>query len=98
MLGTLTYVNILETRGYTREQAEAQVSLVREIMDQEFATKMDLERTESKLVAKIESTKVEILAVTTDLNAKLESLEFKLIIKMGTLMSIMTGILIAVLK
>jgi hypothetical protein len=80
MLDTLKYVNILESKGFTREQAEAQVSLVREIMDQEFAMKIDLERTESKLLS------------------KLESLELRLIIKMGTLMSLMTGIIIGAIK
>jgi hypothetical protein len=80
MLDTLKYVNILESKGFTREQAEAQVSLVREIMDQEFAMKIDLERTESKLLS------------------KLESLELRLIIKMGTLMSLMTGLIIGAIK
>ena len=87
MLDTLKYVNILESKGFTREQAEAQVGLVRDVMYEELATRQDLK-----------DLRTELKADMAELRSDLKSLEFKLIIKMGTLMTIMTGIILAVLK
>jgi hypothetical protein len=94
MLDTLKYVNILETRGYTREQAEAQVSLVRDVMTENFATKQDLKDLKVELKADIAEVKSEI----TDIKSEIKNLELRLTIKMGTLMSLMSGLIIGVIK
>jgi hypothetical protein len=87
MLDTLKYVNILESKGFTREQAEAQVGLVRDVMYEELATRQDLK-----------DLRTELKSEMAEIRSDLKNLEFKLIIKMGTLMTIMTGIILAVLK
>ncbi len=60
MLDSMKYVKLLETKGFSREQAEAQVEMVREVMDSNFATKKDLEKLESKLDLSVESLKTEM--------------------------------------
>jgi hypothetical protein len=87
VLDTLKYVNILESKGFTREQAEAQVGLVRDVMYEELATRQDLK-----------DLRTELKSEMAEIRSDLKNLEFKLIIKMGTLMTFMTGIILAVLK
>jgi hypothetical protein len=64
MLDSMKYVKLLETKGFSREQAEAQVEMVREVMDNNFATKRDLEKLEFKLESRldlcVESLKTEM--------------------------------------
>lgn len=50
MFNTLKYSKILEAVGISREQAEAHIQIIAEIVEGELATKQDIERLESKLV------------------------------------------------
>jgi hypothetical protein len=60
MFDTLKYVTILEAKGFSRAQAEAQVSLVREVMNEELATKMD-----------VKDLRIEMVQVRNDLSEKI---------------------------
>lgn len=50
MFNTLRYSKILEAVGISREQAEAHIQIIAEIVEGELATKQDIERLENKLV------------------------------------------------
>jgi hypothetical protein len=50
MFDTLKYSRILEAVGVSRDQAEAHVKIIAEIVEGELATKHDIERLENKLI------------------------------------------------
>jgi len=66
---TLKYSRILESTGVPREQAEAHVRIISEIVEGELATKQDL-----------------------------RELEYRMLIKMGALMTTLLATAVAILK
>jgi hypothetical protein len=50
MFDTLKYSKILEAVGVARDQAEAHIKIISEIVEGDLATKQDIERLENKLV------------------------------------------------
>lgn len=58
MNNTLKYVKILEGTGVTREQAEAHVQLITEIMEDDLATKQDIKNLEVATQASIKDLEV----------------------------------------
>ena len=50
MFDTLKYSRVLEAVGVTREQAEAHIKIICEIVEGELATKHDIEGLENKLI------------------------------------------------
>lgn len=53
MFNTLKYARKLEAAGITREQAEAHVQIIAEIIEGDMATKADLKDLEHRLVIKL---------------------------------------------
>jgi hypothetical protein len=53
MFNTLTYAKKLEEVGVTREQAEAHIQIIAEIIEGDVATKQDLKELEYRLVIKL---------------------------------------------
>ena len=49
MFNTLRYAIMLETVGFTREQAETCIKILVEIMEEKLASKQDLKELETKL-------------------------------------------------
>jgi hypothetical protein len=88
MLDTLKYVNILEVSGFSREQAEAQVNLVREIMDQEFSTKKDLDKLEAKLASDINNCRNELSEKILGLSVEIHKLHNKTIYSIAGILGI----------
>jgi hypothetical protein len=50
MLDTLKYSRILEAVGISRDQAEAHIKIISEIVEGDLATKQDIKGLENKLV------------------------------------------------
>ncbi len=50
MFDTLKYSRILEAVGVSRDQAEAHIKIMAEIVEGDLATKQDIERLENKLI------------------------------------------------
>lgn len=50
MFDTLKYSRILEAVGISRDQAEAHIQIIAEIVEGDLATKQDIERLENKLI------------------------------------------------
>ena len=53
MFDTLRYSKILEAVGVSREQAEAHIKIIAEVVETDLATKQDLRELEHRLVIKI---------------------------------------------
>jgi len=79
MLNAFKYTTQLEEAGFSREQAEIQLQVITEIVEGELATKQDLE-----ILRKDISNVVEIK--TNNLENKMQQLEYRITIKLGTLL------------
>ena len=87
MNNTLKYVKVLEGTGITREQAEAHVQLITEIMEGDLATRQDMKNLETKLDTSIER-----------LEHKMLQLEYRLTIKLGTIVTVVIAAATTVIK
>jgi hypothetical protein len=76
MFNALKYTKRLEEVGFTREQAEAHVQMVIEVMDSNFATKSDFKELETRIDSKFNK-----------LESQIAQLEYKLMVKLGVLLS-----------
>lgn len=80
MLNTFKYTKQLEDTGFSRAQAEMQLQVIAEIMEDNLATKRDLhlsvERMEHKML----------------------QMEYRMTIKMGTMLTIAVGVLATINK
>ena len=89
----------LEKAGFTREQAEVSMKLLVETMNENFATKADFKEMEwrmnameTRLESKIQGLDSKIQVLDTKLDSNLKELEYKLTIKLGTMMTIAIGV------
>lgn len=58
---TLAYARKLESVGFSREQAETQAEALKNIMENQVATKQDLRETELRLQKEIKDTELRLL-------------------------------------
>src|SRR4051794_25765837 len=73
---THTWIKRLKEAGFTEEQAEAEVSLVREALAvnlKDLATKQDLRELELRLEAKLKDTESRLEAKLKDTESRLEA-------------------------
>jgi hypothetical protein len=61
MFNTLNYARKLETAGVPREQAEAHIQIIAEIIEGDVATKQDLRELEYRLILKLCTAMVAIV-------------------------------------
>ena len=94
MFNSLKYAKKLEDVGFSRDQAEMHVLILSEIMETNLATKQDIKDLHQKMDG-----------VQNDLSLKMEKiqLEIKLseqraTIKLGTIVSIALGLVVALIK
>ena len=86
MFHTLKSSRILEATGVSREQAEAHVQIMAEIVEGELATKQD-----------IQETKQEIKSLKNEMDNKFEQMEYRLIIKLTAILVPVISFTIAVM-
>jgi hypothetical protein len=58
---TLAYAERLEASGFTPEQAKGQAHALREIIDNQIATKQDVAVLEANVTAKLAETKADLI-------------------------------------
>jgi hypothetical protein len=90
MNNSLKYVKILEGSGITREQAEAHVQMISEILEDDLATKQDvhnLKQDIKNLDMRFESIEHKILQS-----------EYRMTIKLGSIVTVSMAALAAVIK
>jgi hypothetical protein len=80
MFNALKYAKILEDVGFSREQAETHMQIIMEIIENNLATKQDVDSLRNDLHNSVER-----------LEHKLVQLEYRLIIKLGTIITIALG-------
>jgi len=106
---TLKLARKLEASGFTRDQATGAAEAFADAMVQELATKADLEKTEHRLEAKITEAKAELKAEigdsrselkaeTSDIRAEMKLLEQRMTIKLGGMMIVGVGVLLAAIR
>ncbi len=90
MFNAFKYTKQLEEAGFSREQAEIQLQVMTEIVEGELATKQDLKiletgfRQDFEILRKDLSTVIEIK--TSSLENKMQQLEYRMTIKLGSLL------------
>jgi len=80
---TLKYANTLKKAGFTQEQAEAQASALSEVMEVNL---------------KELATKGDIEALRKEIDARFVQLEQRMTIKLGTMLTIAVGAIVALTK
>lgn len=86
MFNTLKYSRILEATGVSREQAEAHIQIMAEIVEGELATKQDIKDLQKELKISV-----------TDLEHKMEQLEYHLVVKLTAILVPVISLTIAVM-
>jgi hypothetical protein len=99
MFNALKYTKQLEQVGLTREQAEAHVQMVIEVMDSNFATKTDFNELKGEihiLRTDLNSFKTEVksefAAVRSELKSEIARLQYNLLVKLGVLFATVMGL------
>ena len=83
----LKYVKILEGTGVTREQAEAHVQIISDILEGDLVTKQDLLNSENALKLTMER-----------LEHKMFQMESRMTIKLGSIVTVGIAVMTAILK
>ena len=94
MFNALKYTEELEKAGFTHEQAEVSMKLLIDIMNENFATKSDIEKFATKADLKDVEYKLEFKIQS--LESSLKEMEYKLVIKLGTMMGAMLTLSLAI--
>ena len=87
MNNALKYVKILEGTGITREQAEAHVQIISDILEGDLVTKQDLLNSENTLKNSVERLEHKIL-----------QMEYRMTIKLGSIVTVSIAAMTAVIK
>ncbi|MGZ3693985.1 MAG: DUF1640 domain-containing protein [Bdellovibrionota bacterium] len=91
MFDTLSYAKKLEGVGVSREQAETHVQLIAEIVEDSLATKQDLKDLRDEMNHQFK-----------DVRDDMQKLEYRLVIKLGVMVSavftVAISVLVAILK
>lgn len=98
MLNAIMYIKDLETAGFSREQAEATINIFFKFMEHEFATKQDLKHVEERLSHQMNSWQVANEKRFIEIDRRFVTLEQRLTIKMGAMLSVAVGFLGALIK
>lgn len=105
MNNALKYVKILEGTGITREQAEAHVQIISDILEGDLVTKQDLLNSENSLKADIGhlETRLDRLDAKIDttgtlLENKMLQMEYRMTIKLGSIVTVGIAAMTAVIK
>ena len=94
MNNALKYVKILEGTGITREQAEAHVQIISEILEGDLATKQDIKNLETS----IDRLEHKMDTDVERLEHKMLQLEYRLTIKLGSIVTVVIAAATTVIK
>ena len=94
MNNSLKYVKILESAGVTREQAEAHVQMISEVLEVDLAAKQDIKNLNMSLESRFDSIEHKFKSIEHRI---LES-EYRMTIKLGSIVTIALATLAAIIK
>ncbi|MGH8507360.1 MAG: hypothetical protein ACREVH_01375 [Gammaproteobacteria bacterium] len=102
---TLKFAKRLKEAGFTEQQAEALADAEAEFIEQNLATKRDIadikrdiKELEVTLGTEIKQLEVRIEQIRSDLARDMKDLEYRMIIKLGTLMVVAVGAIATLVK
>lgn len=98
MFNALKYTQELEKAGFTREQADASIKLLIDVMNENFATKSDLKMEMQDVRSEIQGIRSEMKALEIKTASGFQELEYKLTIKLGTMMTLAIGVTATLVK
>ncbi|MCA1853080.1 MAG: hypothetical protein LC647_11985 [Beggiatoa sp.] len=91
---TLKFAKRLKEAGFTEQQAEALAHAEAELIEQNLATKRDI----ADLKRDIKELEVKIEQIRSDLARDLKDLEYRMTIKLGTMMVVAVGAMAALTR
>jgi hypothetical protein len=92
------YVKRLEAIGISREQAELQVQVMADIVDNNYATKQDVKDFRTEVKFEFDKVRYELKELRTELKNDMQRLEDRLTIKLGSMMVVTVSALAAIIK
>lgn len=95
MIDTLKFAKELQEVGMTAEQSEAYVRNLLNVMGTNFATKHDLESFKNNEFRALET---KVTDLKSEMNYRFESLEQRITIKMGVMISFAVGLIVTLQK
>jgi hypothetical protein len=102
---TLKFAKRLKEAGFTEQQAEALADAEAEFIEQNLATKRDIadikrdiKELEVTLRTEIKQLEVKIEQIRSDLVRDMKDLEYRMTIKLGTLMVVAVGAIATLVK
>jgi hypothetical protein len=99
---THAVVKQLTAVGFTEEQAEAQTAVVARLLQQELATKGDLEALRAHVDIRLKELETGLKRDIKDLDTKLETrvkeMELRMTVRLGALMAATAGIVATLVK
>lgn len=98
MNNALKYVKILEGTGITREQAEAHVQIIFDVLEGDLVTKQDLTNSEASIRAAINRLDTKIDTSVERIENKLLQSEYRTTIKLGSIVTIVIAAATAISK
>ena len=98
MFNALKYTKKLEEVGLTRDQAETHMLIMTELIETSFATKQDMKDVRVDLESVRVSLDNKISQVERQFENKMIQLEYRLTIKLGTIVSVAIGVAVALTK
>ncbi len=91
---TLKFAKRLKEAGFTEQQAEALAHAGAELIEENLATKRDI----ADLKRDIKELEVKIEQIRSDLGRDLKDLEYRMTIKLGTMMVVAVGAMAALTR
>lgn len=109
MFNALKYSEELEKVGFSADQAQASMKVLMDVMNEnfttnqrlsetEFALRSDLRAVENSLRSEIKNVETVLRSEIKDLRTDMKELEYKLTIKLGTMMTLAIGATATLLK
>jgi hypothetical protein len=98
MNNALKYVKILEGTGVTREQAEAHVQIISDILEGDLVTKQDLLNSENALKTDLVRLESNLNNSVQQLEHKMLQMEYRMTIKLGSIVTVGIAAMTAVFK
>jgi hypothetical protein len=98
MFNALKYTEELEKAGFSRSQAESSMRVLIDVMNDNFATKSDLN--ELRMAAKFDLAELELRLDSKfeRVDSNLRELEYRLTIKLGTMLTLAAGVTLTLVK
>ncbi len=87
MRRALVYSKRLKEAGLTQEMVDAHISILEEVVEDEMATKADIQNLESRIELRLQA-----------MSSKIDQMEYKLTIRMGLMLVAAVGVLSALIK